>query len=295
MKMNQTQTDNDTMFTVDQAKAECLVGLLSGLERVVVAFSGGTDSTLLLAMSIRALGPGQVLAVTADSPTLPRTELAETEMLAAELGCEHLVISTTELQDERFSSNPRDRCYYCKSELFAKLRDVATARGFKHLLYGATASDLGDHRPGMIAAQEAGAVAPLLEAGFTKEDVRGLSRRLGLRTWDKPAMACLSSRFPYGDAITESKLSQVERAEEFLRRELGFRQVRVRHHDAMARIEIEPDDMATLLEGETRLRVVTELRRIGYQYVALDLQGFRSGSMNEPSADRMARPVPHMR
>ena len=291
MRMNQTQTDSEAMLVVDQTKEEHLVRLLSGLETVVVAFSGGADSTLLLAMSIRVLGSDRVLAVTADSPTLPRTELADTKMLAAELGCEHLVISTAEMQDDRFASNPRDRCYYCKSELFAKLREVATERGFEHLLYGATASDLGDHRPGMIAAQEARAVAPLLEAGFAKEDVRSLSRRLGLRTWDKPAMACLSSRFPYGDAITESKLSQVERAEEFLRNELGFRQVRVRHHDAAARIEIEPDDMAALLVEETRLCVVNELRRIGYQYVTLDLQGFRSGSMDELPESSPARPM----
>lgn len=288
--MTSTPICSETL-TVDQSKVDRLVELLTNLDKVVVAFSGGADSTLLLAMAIRTLGARRVLAVTADSPTLPRSELEETKSLASELGCTHLIIQTSELEDERFASNPRDRCYYCKAELFSRLREVAAERGFTHLLYGATAADLGDHRPGMIAAREAGAIAPLLEAGFAKGDVRALSRQLGLRTWDKPAMACLSSRFPYGDVITEAKLLQVERAEEFLRHQLGFRQVRVRHHDRLARIEIDPDDMPMLLGEGTRQRIVSELKSLGYLYVTLDLQGFRSGSMNEVVEQSVALPT----
>lgn len=287
--MSSTLIRSDTL-AIDQSKVDRLFELLAALDKVIVAFSGGVDSTLLLAMAIRTLGPQRVLAVTADSPTLPRSELEETKALASELGCEHLIIQTSELEDERFVSNPQDRCYYCKAELFEKLREVATGRGFKHLLYGATAADLGDHRPGMVAAREAGAIAPLLEAGFTKSDVRALSRQIGLRTWDKPAMACLSSRFPYGDVITEAKLSQVEQAEEFLRQKLGFRQVRVRHHDRIARIEVCPEEIPLLLQGENRECIVAELKRLGYHYVTLDLQGFRSGSMNEAVEQPVARP-----
>ena len=266
---------------VDEAKVDCLRGFISGLKSVLVAFSGGADSTLLLAMCLDVLGPNHVVAVTADSPTLPRSELAEAAALAKELGAKHVIITTEELQDERFASNPRDRCYYCKQELFIQLRCLADQLQCDYVAYGATAADLGDHRPGMRAAKEAGVVAPLLEAGFTKEDVRSLSRQLGLRTWDKPAMACLSSRFPYGTRITEERLSQVEQAEELLRRQLGFRQVRVRHHDSIARIEIQPQEFERLLEESTRDYALSELKKLGYIYVTLDLGGFRSGSLNE--------------
>jgi uncharacterized protein len=230
---------------------------------------------------LRVLGGNSVLAITADSPTLPRAELAETKALASELGATHVVIETDEMEDDRFTSNPPDRCFYCKQELFESIRELAEERGFAHIAYGATAGDVGDHRPGMRAASEAGAVAPLLDAGFTKQDVRELSREMGLRTWDKPAMACLSSRFPYGTALTESELAQVERAEELLRGEFGFRQVRVRHHGAVARIELDSEDMARALEYPLRTQIVDGLKAAGYNYVTVDLAGFRSGSMNE--------------
>ena len=267
---------------VDQAKVDHLRNAIAELNSVLVAFSGGADSTLLLAMCVDVLGADSVMAVTADSPTLPRSELAEATALAEELGARHKVITTEELRDGHFASNPRDRCYYCKQELFTQLRSLADRLHYKHMVYGATAADLGDHRPGMRAAREAGAEAPLLEAGFTKEDVRGLSKQLGLQTWDKPAMACLSSRFPYGTRITEERLSRIEQAEDLLRHQLGFRQVRVRHHDSVARIEIEPQDFGRLLTAQARESVLSELRKLGYTYVTLDLEGFRSGSLNEP-------------
>lgn len=227
------------------------------------------------------LGRDNVLAVIADSPSLPRRELAEAEEFACDRGVGLVRVSTEEVADERFANNPPDRCFYCKQELFSKMKDVALARGFQYLAYGATADDTGDFRPGMRAARQAGAVAPLLDAGSGKEDVRQLSRQLGLRTWDKPAMACLSSRFAYGSKITTEGLSRVERAEDLLRYELGFRQVRMRDHGQVARIEVEAEQFARLVEPATRERVIAHLRGLGYTYVSLDLSGFRSGSMNE--------------
>jgi pyridinium-3,5-biscarboxylic acid mononucleotide sulfurtransferase len=270
-------------------KTEKLAQTIAELGRVAVAFSGGTDSSLLLAYAARVLGQERVLAVTADSSTLPRRELDEARAFASDLGVKLVIVATDEVHDERFAENPPDRCYYCKRELFEKMRVVAQGHGYHHLAYGATADDKGDFRPGMQAAEEAGAVAPLLVAGFSKEDVRRLSRELGLRTWDKPAMACLSSRFPYGSRITEAKLSRVEQAEELLRYDLGLREVRVRDHDTVARIEVGSQDFARLAEEEVRQRVVAHLKGLGYTYVALDLAGFRSGSMNE-ALGQPARP-----
>jgi len=278
---------------VSEIKTDRLENIVAKLESVVVAFSGGVDSTLLLAVCLRVLGDDRVLAVTADSPTLPRSELVEAAALARELGARHVVITTEELQDERFATNPTDRCYYCKQELFARLRTLADREGCKHIVYGATAADLGDHRPGMQAAREAGAIAPLLDAGFTKEEVRSLSQQLGLRTWDKPAMACLSSRFPYGTRVTQENLRRVERGEHLLRHRLGFRQVRVRQHDSIARIEIHPEEFPRLLEELTRGSIIFQFKKLGYTYVTLDLEGFRSGSMNEPLHASSAQPSYH--
>lgn len=266
---------------LDLSKVSRLHDSIARLGRVVVAFSGGTDSTLLLAYSLKVLGPENVLAVTADSPTLPRSELAEAKALAQELGARHLVIVTDEMHDPRFVANPADRCYYCKQELFEHMRQVAEQQGYRHLVYGATADDMGDYRPGMRAAHAAGAIAPLLEAGLSKQEVRDLSRQLGLRTWNKPSMACLASRFPYGTPLTAKALARVERAEEFLRRELGFRQVRVRDQDAVARIEVEIQDLAKLVQDPLRSQVIARLKSLGYTYVTLNLEGFRSGSLND--------------
>jgi pyridinium-3,5-biscarboxylic acid mononucleotide sulfurtransferase len=265
----------------DETKRERLREEIASLESVAVAFSGGVDSTLLLAMSLEVLGRERVLAITADSPTLPRRELEGTQALAAELGARHLIIDTEELHNPAFADNPPDRCYYCKQELFARMRAVADQEGFRHLIYGATADDLGDYRPGMQAAQEAGAIAPLVAARFAKSDVRALSRALGLRTWDKPSMACLSSRFPYGSPITAQGLTRVEQAEDLLHHELGLRQVRVRDAGDTARIEVELHDLPRLTTEPARKRVVQRLKELGYAYVTLNLEGFRSGSLND--------------
>ncbi|NPV09270.1 MAG: ATP-dependent sacrificial sulfur transferase LarE [Anaerolineae bacterium] len=262
-----------------KGKQERLLSLLQATGGVVVAYSGGVDSTYLLAASLRALGREGVLAVTAQSETYPASELQEARELASRLGARHRIILTDELTDERFRRNPPDRCFFCKTHLFEELWQVAREEGLPQVIYGATVDDLGDHRPGMRAAQELGARAPLIEAGLTKIEVRMLSRDLGLPTWDKPAMACLASRFPYHSSITGEGLRQVEQAEDLLRRKIGLRQVRVRHHGDVARLEVEPADFGRLIEQ--RHSVVQGLKQLGYRYVALDLQGFRSGSMNE--------------
>jgi len=244
------------------------------------------DSTYLLAASVAALGADRVFAITAVSPTYPASEQAQAAELAQRLGVRQEWIQTSELEDARFASNPPDRCYFCKSHLFEDMANIARAESIRCMLYGATLDDLGDHRPGMRAAKELGGRAPLLEAGLTKADVRALSHALDLPAWDKPAMACLASRFPYHTTITAAALQQVEQAEDFLRQDIGLRQVRVRHHDDVARLEVEPADFADLLRDETRQRIVARFKELGYTYIALDLAGFRSGSMNEVLGQR---------
>jgi uncharacterized protein len=225
------------MNTLDSKRSR-LRAILNELGSVVVAYSGGVDSTYLLAAAVEDLGSEKVLAVTAISPTYPTSEREEAAALARKLGARQHFIHTAELDDPRFASNPPERCYFCKSHLFQDLADIANREGLKYVVYGATQDDLGDHRPGMRAAQELGARAPLLEAGLAKEEVRQLSRQIGLPTWDKPAMACLASRFPYESTITAQALACVEQAEDFMRGEVGFRQVRVRHHGDTARLEV---------------------------------------------------------
>ncbi|MDF1513136.1 MAG: ATP-dependent sacrificial sulfur transferase LarE [Anaerolineae bacterium] len=266
-------------MTEIETKRARLQEIIEVMDSVVVAYSGGVDSSYLLAVSMDILGADRVLAVTADSPTYPASEREEAAVLARNLGIRQMVIHTDELADENFSANPPDRCFFCKTHLFTALGNVALQQGLSALVYGATLDDLGDHRPGMQAAKELGARAPLIEAGLTKDDIRQLSRERGLPTWDKPAMACLASRFPYHAPITQKALSRVEMGEEYLRREIGLRQVRLRHHDTIARLEVDIADMSRVIEQ--RAQVVTYLRHLGYAYVTLDLEGFRSGSMNE--------------
>jgi uncharacterized protein len=261
------------------AKYGRLVGLLRGMPRVIVAFSGGVDSTFLARAARDALGDGATL-VTADSETYPAAELAETQRLAALLGMRQEIIHTRELDRPEYARNAPDRCFHCKEELFTRLEPIARAAGAAQVIYGANMDDLGDHRPGMKAAEARGVRAPLIEAELWKEEIRALSKALGLPTWDKPSFACLSSRFQYGDPITAEKLRQIDDAEAFVRR-LGFRQFRVRHHDRLARLELVPEEMPRLWEDDRHGAIVRRFRELGYLYVTLDLQGFRSGSANE--------------
>jgi len=253
---------------------------LRGLERVAIAYSGGVDSAFLLKAAAETLGTGNVLAVLGDSPSLPRREKAEAERLASAIGVELVVILTGEMEDPRYAANPRDRCYYCKQALMRDARKQAESRGIAALLDGQNADDRSDWRPGSRAARECGVRSPLQEAGLTKAEIRLLSARLGLPTADKPAMACLASRLPYGTPVTAEALARIEAAEQALQ-DAGFATVRVRNHGAVARIEISPADFPRLLDPGLRARAVAAVKAAGFTYVALDLDGYRTGSLNE--------------
>lgn len=253
---------------------------LRELQSVVVAFSGGVDSALVLRLSLLALGAQRVLAITGRSPSVPQRELAEAARLASQFGATHEFLDTREFDDPNYLANPADRCYYCKSELYARLAGIAAQRGYAAVVNGVNADDLGDFRPGLAAADERAVRAPLAEAGATKRDVRALAAALGLEVHDKPASPCLSSRVQYGEAITPQKLAQIDAAESLLR-DLGFRECRVRHHADLARVEVPADQIARFADAGLRERIERGLRELGYRYVTLDLRGFRSGSMNE--------------
>ena len=255
----------------------------------LVAFSGGVDSSLALAIAARALPKERVLAVTSNNETYLPSELDLAHQFAVSLGVEHLVVNTRELDNPDYASNPTNRCYFCKSTLYSDLSEIAVERGYGCVVDGANSDDEGDYRPGRKAAKELGVVSPLSVAKVGKAEVRELAKYLELPSWDKPALACLSSRFPYGQEITPEKLSQVARAEEFLRKE-GFRQVRVRHHGEIARLEIGPDEMERAFA--LRAEISAELKGAGFLYVALDLSGYESGSLNAALGRKKKRTLP---
>jgi len=259
---------------------ERLEAVLAPLPSVCVAFSGGVDSSLVLAAAARRLGAARVLGFTASSETYRSAELVEARAFAGALGVRHVVHQTRELDDERFAANPPERCYYCKGAMLEAMAEAARAAGIETLADGANRDDLGDVRPGLQRAAEHGVLHPLIVAGLGKADVRAVSRRLGLPTAAKPQQACLASRLPYGSEITAEKLRVIAAAEDVLR-ELGFGQSRVRHHGDIARIEVEASEIGRAAGGPVRDELVRRLRALGFTYVTLDLQGFRSGSMNE--------------
>ncbi len=263
-----------------QAKYDALTKRLRELGRTLVAFSGGVDSALLLLVARRELGRENVLAVTGRGPSFPSADLGAVRSLVDEIGTAHEFLDTGEFDDPRYLANPVNRCYFCRHDLYSKLTLLAAERGLGTVLSGANADDLRDFRPGMRAATELGVVSPLIEAGLGKSELRALAAELGLTIHDKPASPCLSSRVPYGQSITPEKLRVIDEAETYLR-EQGFRQCRVRHHDQLARIEVPASEIDRFADADLRGRVDNRLRELGFQYVTLDLRGFRSGSLNE--------------
>jgi len=259
-------------------KQKQLREFLEEMESVVVAYSGGIDSTLLLKLAYDSLGDERVVAITAVSPSVPQHEVEEAQAIAREIGARHVLIDSHEAEDPRYLANTPNRCYFCKTNVYDQLIDYAQREGYRGVVDGTNADDADDHRPGRRAALERGVRSPLQEVGLTKAELRNLARALELPNWNKPAAACLSSRIPYGTAITPEMLSQVERAE-LVFKEMDFGQLRVRHHDDVARIEVDPDEFEEVLAN--RDQIIEALQELGYTYVTLDLAGFRSGSMNE--------------
>ena len=261
-------------------KFKKLKDIIKNYQNGLIAFSGGVDSTFLLKVCLDTLGKNNILAVIADSETYPEEEINSAKKIAEMMGVNYKIIKTDEICNEKFVSNPPERCYYCKFELFTKLNAIAAENGFDNVFEGSNYDDLSDFRPGLKAVTELNIISPLKDAKLTKDEIRKFSKQLNLSTWKKPSMACLSSRFPYGYKITIEELKMVEEAERYLR-SLGFEQLRVRHHGELARIEVESQDIEKLASNEIRTKLVDKFKKLGYIWITMDIQGFRSGSANE--------------
>lgn len=272
------------------SKLKALESILEEMGSLLVCFSGGVDSTFLLKVAVDTLGEKAAAAITAASPTYLESELDEAKAFASSIGTRHIIVDSNELDNPEFASNPVSRCYHCKTELFELAKKAAKKLGIEHVADGFNTDDHGDYRPGRDAAKELGVRSPLDEASLTKEDIRELSRQVALPTWDKPNLACLSSRFPYGTEITTDRLERVRDGEEVLR-SLGFRQFRLRYHGETARIEIAPGEMERSFRKDVRELMVRGIKAAGFTYVTLDLEGYRTGSMNEVLGSKKKGPM----